>query len=148
MHIAYCKRSYTFLFSLYQNHLQLKYCSSIHLDWAFRKIRKIQFLLILSVLSMFQLHLIFESYNVQCYDNTMLLYFMPIIFRHLSQILVILLMLCISHIVAEVVRHWTRFQYHLMSVVYLFHPLLFEDLLSLLASKFVYHISTQIKMGK
>ena len=54
---------------------------------------------------MFQLHLIFQLYNVQGYDNTMLVYFMPIIFRHLSQILVILLMLCISHIVAEVVRH-------------------------------------------
>ena len=54
---------------------------------------------------MFQLHLIFQLYNVQSYDNKMLVYFMPIIFRHLSQILVILLMLCISHIVAEVVRH-------------------------------------------
>ena len=64
-----------------------------------------QFLLILSILSMFQLHLIFQLYNVQSYDNKMLVYFMPIIFRHLSQILVILLMLCISHIVAEVVRH-------------------------------------------
>ena len=142
MHIAYCKRSYTFLSSLYQNHLQLKYCSSIHLDCS---VDLPQFLLILSILSMFQLHLIFQLYNVQSYDNKMLVYFMPIIFRHLSQILVILLMLCISHIVAEVVRHWTRFQYHLMSVVYLFHPLLFEDLLSLLASKFVYHISTQKK---
>ena len=133
MHIAYCKRSSTFLSSLYQN-------KSLSVDLP-------QFLLILSILSMFQLHLIFQLYNVQGYDNTMLVYFMPIIFRHLSQILVILLMLCISHIVAEVVRHWTRFQYHPMSAVCLFHPLLFEDLLSLLASKFVYHISTKIKIG-
>ena len=67
--------------------------------------KKLQLLLMLSVLSIFQLHLIFQLYNVQSYDNKMLVYFMPIIFRHLSQILVILLMLCISHIVAEVVRH-------------------------------------------
>ena len=145
MHIVYCKRSYTFLSSLLSNPSTAEIFLVLIV---ISQDNKLQFLLILSVLSMFQLHLIFQLNNVQSYDNTMHVYFIPIIFRHLSQILVILLMLCISHIVAEVVRHWTRFQYHLMLVVDLFHPLLFEDLLSLLASKFVYHISTQIKIGK